>query len=370
MYEDFYGLKRKPFNIVPDPEFLFLTPKHQNALTYLEYGIKESLGFILLTGEVGAGKTTLIRHILNQIESEMSVAFIFNTNVTAEQFLCIVLHAFELTSEKDNKAGNLDVLYQFLVDNYTKGKRVLLIIDEAQNLSDEVLEEIRMLSNLQTDEQMLLQIMLVGQPELKLRLRKPGLSQFIQRTTVNYHLSGLSKEEVEQYISFRLQKAGGNPDLMSPEAKALIHSASRGIPRAINILCDTALVYGFADELEVIDVPLIEQVIKDRDVMIKDDESGNDDTQSLLESDKGWNDAVPARLRSLEDKINKLQMQTEWQLAQLEQRADGFKDELVQKLKNFIKQERQRNDKLLSDYSKLRLKYDLLLRVHSKNKKK
>ena len=175
MYEKFYGLKEKPFHIVPNPNYFFPSSKHENALTYIEYGLIEEVGFIPLTGEIGTGKTTLIRYLLNQIESEIDVAVIFNTKVSSDDLLSLILQEFELELDKsDTKAKKLDIFYRFLIDQYANSRRVLLVIDEAQNLSNEALEEIRMLSNLQTDNRFLVQIMLVGQPQLRYRLNSTG----------------------------------------------------------------------------------------------------------------------------------------------------------------------------------------------------
>ena len=264
MYENFYGLKEKPFQITPNPKYLYLSPVHESALTYLEYGLMENVGFILLTGDIGTGKTTLVRYLLDQFGSEKEIAVIFNTNITPDELLCLILQSFDLKPKDGNKTKNLEIFHEFLIDRYSKNKQVLLIIDEAQNLSDEVLEEVRMFSNLQSDDQNLLQIMLVGQPELKNRLQQPGHNPFAQRIAVNFFLSGLTDKETQSYIAYRLEKVGGNPDIFSPEAIKLIYQTSRGIPRTINLLCDTALVYGFGYELETIDFPVIEQVIRDK----------------------------------------------------------------------------------------------------------
>ena len=264
MYEHFYGLKEKPFQIVPNPSYLYMSPVHENALTYLEYGLMENVGFILLTGKVGTGKTTLVRHIMDQFETVKEIAVIFNTNVTTDELIHLILQSFELEPEVGNKTKNLDIFQHFLIEKYAENKQVLLIVDEAQNLSDEALEEVRMFSNLQSDDQSLIQIMLVGQPELKDRLLQPGHNPFAQRIAVNFFLSGLSDKETKSYIAYRLEKAGGRPDIFSQEAIDIIFKASGGIPRSINLICDTALVYGFGYELETIDAPVIEQVVKDK----------------------------------------------------------------------------------------------------------
>ncbi len=372
MYEKFYGLSKKPFHIVPNPDFLFLTSKHENALTYLEYGLNESVGFILLTGEVGTGKTTLIRHMLNQIDSSMNAAVIFNTNVSAEELLCLILQEFELTPTKGDKAKNLDLLYKFLIDKYSNDSKVLLIIDEAQNLSDEVLEEVRMLSNLHSDDQMLLQVMLVGQPELNARIRMPHLAQLAQRIVVNYHLLGLSQKETVQYIKYRLEKAGGKPNIFTPEAMDLIFKASAGIPRSINIFCDTALVYGFADEMASIDAPVIKQVIKDRGGLGQELDSDNGFLAQVAKTagEKDGEGKIPAGLKVLVGKMQKLERKIEAHVDDMEQRMENFREETMQQLQAYILQERKKNGKLLGDYSQAKLHYHSLLRSRAAEAKK
>jgi general secretion pathway protein A len=265
MYKEFHGFKEKPFNLVPNPSYLFLSERHSAALTFLEYGLAEKVGFVMLTGEIGIGKTTLIRYLLNQIESEMDVAVIFNTNVLTDDLIRLILSEFEIEYGDDiSKSRALEILYEFLIDRYAAGRKVLLIIDEAQNLSEAVLEEIRMLSNLQTDEEMLMQIMIVGQPELRVKINDPRLEQFAQRIAVSYHLSAINRDETGKYIAHRLEKAGGNPDLFTEDAIDRIFEVSCGIPRTINLLCDGCLVYSYAEGQHTIDDKIVEQVIEDK----------------------------------------------------------------------------------------------------------
>ena len=219
MCESHFGLTAKPFSMVPNPEILFLSKNHENALTYLEYGLSEKVGFILLTGEIGAGKTTLIRHMLNKMESQIDIAVIFNTSFTSDQMFRRILSEFEIPCDTTDKERHLQLLYQFLIDRYAQGRHMLLIVDEAQNLSDAALEDIRMLSNLQTDDRILLQIMLVGQPELKNRLNMPAFRQLAQRIAVSYHITPLDEVQTRHYIGYRIDKAGGEPDLFTPEAR-------------------------------------------------------------------------------------------------------------------------------------------------------
>jgi len=356
MYEKFYGFSEKPFHIVPNPHFLYLSAKHQHALTYLEYGIREGMGFILLTGEIGTGKTTLIRHMLNQIEADIEVAVIFNTNVSANQLLSLILQEFELEADGTDKARNLDRIYQFLIEKYARRCRVLLIIDEAQNLSDEVLEEVRMLSNLQADDTLLLQIMLVGQPELKAKLKRPGLAQLTQRIAVNYHLMPLNREETGVYIASRLEKVGGAPDLFSQEAVDEIYRASNGTPRTINLLCDSALVYGFADELQKIDKDILLQVLEDKGDLAWAMEAPAAAAPLLEQGEAAGTEFAELiqRLATVERQVQELRFQLTLQHEVLEKRDGGFKDEIVRQLSAQLEQERKKSEKLLLEYGRVK----------------
>ncbi len=366
MYENFYGFLEKPFHIAPNPKYLYFSSKHQNALTYMEYGIREGAGFVLLTGEIGTGKTTLIRYILNQIEAEMDVAVIFNTNVTSNQFLELVLREFELEVIANDKPKNLETLYQYLIQKYARKEKVLLIIDEAQNLSDDVLEEVRMLTNLQTDDNLLLQIMLVGQPELKAKLKRPSLAQLNQRIGVNYHLMPLTHEETGVYIASRLEKAGGSPDIFTADAVKVIFNATNGIPRLVNLLCDHALVYGYADELKIIDQSVIDQVIEDKgDIGIVSDDEKNVEGEANQIKDGLASDGDRQRLEIIEENIRQLQMQVKWQIEELEKRAENYKDDLVLQLNSQLQKERKSHKKtLISFISHLQKKYSVLKELY------
>ncbi|MFO7740454.1 MAG: AAA family ATPase [Desulfatiglandaceae bacterium] len=263
MYRQLYGLKEMPFRIVADPAYFYESVMHKRALTRLGNGLDQNSGILLLTGEIGSGKTTLVKYILNNISDKTEAAVIFNTNVSADELLEMVFIAFELSFPFGDKAGALNLLYPFLSLRYSEAKRVLLIVDEAQNLQVEALEEIRMLSNLQTADQRPLQIMLVGQPELTQKLKQSCLQPLTRRIAVKYHLTGLSREETGKYIAFRLNKAGGNPDLFEPKAVDLIYDVSKGIPRSINLACEAALVYGLADRAEVIGTDVVKQIIRE-----------------------------------------------------------------------------------------------------------
>jgi len=343
MYENYYGFKEKPFQIVPNPNYLYLSDNHRNALTYLEYGLTENVGFILLSGEIGSGKTTLIQYILNLLGPDTEAAVIFNTNVSPDQILGLILNELELTPKKD-KAENLDLISQFLIAKYAKGKRVLLIIDEAQNLSVETLEEVRMLSNLQTEDEPLLQIMLAGQPELISKLQTPNLRQFAQRIAVNYHLTGLDREETGKYISYRLEKAGGRPDLFTPDALDMIYRMSNGIPRSINLLCQAALVYGFADEVQTIDQAIIEQIIKDKIGIGFEQNAAEAALEPDLEHETRDRDGIEERLGALEAMMRSLEGQIQSQVDRLAVGADNFKDDLLRRMEQILTEDRKRND--------------------------
>jgi len=354
MYTEFYGLREKPFSIVPDPSFLYPSSKHRAALTYLEYGLMDRIDFILLTGEIGSGKTTLIKQLLTKIESDIEVAVIFNTNVSSEDLLELILYEFELEPPIRSKAGYLDTLNQFLISEYGKGKRVVLIVDEAQNLSQEALEEIRMLSNLHTGKDTLIQIILAGQPSLGARLRHPSLAQLYQRIAVKYHIPPLGFDETMEYIAYRLKKAGAEQeDLFTDEAVERIFQASGGIPRTINILCDGALVYGYADQLKTIDADVIEHVLADND------ETGIGPVQSIEEIQSNPavsldNGNMAIRLQSIEERLNKLSSQVDWQIENYEKRIDKYKDALIHKLERMLDEERKQNQRLLRKYNLLK----------------
>ena len=370
MYENFYGLTEKPFQIVPNPSYLYMSPIHENALTYLEYGLMENVGFILLTGKVGTGKTTLVRHIMDQFESEKEIAVIFNTDVTTDELVYLILQAFELEPEPVNKARNLKLFYQFLIKKYAENKQVLLIIDEAQNLSDAALEGVRMLSNLQSDDQNLIQIMLVGQPELKERLQQPGHKPFAQRIAVNFFLSGLTDTETRSYIAYRLEKAGGKSDIFNSEAIDMIYQASGGIPRSINLLCDTALVYGFGYELETIDPTVMEQVIKDKGGMGLNAEPDNKKGPFPLHAETDVGKADGERVQKLEDSVHLLKMQVDFlvkEIVALTEKTGDFTKDIDRKLEKLLNFERKRNDKLIVAYAQLKAKYDNLMKKRETN---
>jgi general secretion pathway protein A len=264
MYESFYGFKEKPFDLHPDPDYLYMSRVHEDTYVHLEYAIVENKGFVVVTGEIGSGKTTLINYLLNKIGEDIQVGLINNTNILPAEFLKMICQEFELDANTNNKAELIDIFSGFLIDQFAAGERVVLIIDEAQNLTNETMEEIRMLSNIETDKHHLVQIILVGQPELRFKLQQSNLKQFAQRVTVHCHLKGLENDEVREYINHRLEVGGSDrSDIFDKDTIDKIAVYSRGIPRLINVLCDSALVYGFADELETISTLILDNVYEE-----------------------------------------------------------------------------------------------------------
>jgi len=371
MYEEFYGFREKPFQIVPNPAYLYKSEKHAKALTYLEYGLRENVGFILLSGEVGSGKTMLIQYILAGLNNDAEVALISNTNISPGQLLVMILNEFELPSQKIDKATALDTLNRYLIQRYAEKRQVLLIIDEAQNLSGEALEEIRMLSNLHSDDQPLIQIMIVGQPELVAKLKRPVLRQFAQRIAVSFHLTGLDREDTGKYIAFRLRKAGGRPDLFTPHAVDIIFKLSEGIPRSINLACEAALVYGFADEAQRISQDIVKQIIQDKIGVGLGDKLPNKQDQSAGSPPaEQARQGVLLRLQKMENQMQALRKQIESQTKELQQRAAGNRDELMARLNQLLLEERKRNAELVRRYSRLEMKYRLLLGVKARLEEK
>jgi type II secretory pathway predicted ATPase ExeA len=268
MYKEFYGLRANPFNVNPDPRYLFLTRHTEEALACLTYGIQSRKGFVLLTGEVGTGKTTLINKLLEWLRlQQVATAFIFNSRLNTTQFLDYMMADFGIPSDSKAKSQILLRLYNWLLDRYRAGETAVLIVDEAQNLTEEVLEEIRMLTNLETFTEKLLQIVLVGQPELEQKLKQPQLRQLRQRLTLRAKTHALTLEETKAYIQQRLRIAGSSgQQIFDPDAVVAIHRYSNGIPRVVNLLCEHCLVSAFVDQQKVIGPAVVEFVARDFDL--------------------------------------------------------------------------------------------------------
>ena len=248
MYTEFYGLREKPFSLSPDPRFLFLSASHREALAHLLYGIEQGEGFIAITGEVGTGKTTLCRTLLQRLEPGSEIAFLFNPQLSGLELLQAITAEFGLPVEGQSRRELMAQLNAFLLTKKQEGRRVLLLIDEAQNLDSEALEQVRLLSNLETDTQKLIQIVLIGQPELDAMLESPHLRQLRQRISVRWRLNSLSASETREYIRHRLRVAAGKPlEVFTEMALREVHRRSTGIPRIVNRLCDRALLAGYSD---------------------------------------------------------------------------------------------------------------------------
>ena len=264
MYEQFYGLEENPFNVTPNPEYIYLGENHREALAQLLYGVKERKGFIVITGEVGTGKTTLVHYLLDKMNGDhIKTALLFNPKLTVDDFIQYILKDLGVRVQGKTKGEYLHYLHRYLLHAYQRDERVILIVDEAQGLKPELLEEIRLLSNLETSRSKLLQIVLLGQPELDKTLSQPGFRQLRQRINLRYHLPPLSERETEEYIGKRLRIAGAKEPIFTEKAIKQIYSKSGGIPRLINILCDNALLNGYALDQKMVGEKSVKEVAKD-----------------------------------------------------------------------------------------------------------
>jgi general secretion pathway protein A len=258
MYKEFFGLKEKPFNVTSDPSFLYLSRVHKEAFSHLLYGIKEKKGFMEITGEIGAGKTTLCRALLNHLGADTKSAFLFNSTLPDMQLFQMILEDFGLPVERKTKAAMLRQFNNFLLEELSKNGNVVLIIDEAQNLKNSVLEELRILSNLETEKEKLFQMVLVGQPQLRDKINSQNLEQLRQRISVRFHITPLERDEIADYINHRLKIAGSDGSVVFlPDAVALICDHSKGIPRLINRICDKALLCAYAAGTKTIDIAAV-----------------------------------------------------------------------------------------------------------------
>ncbi len=264
MYEHFFHLREKPFQMQPDPDFIYWSKAHSLAYTMLEYGVLNNSGFTVITGEIGCGKTTLLRFLLTQLDPAVTVGLLSNTQIREGELLRWIMMAFGQKYDQQSEIAAFHDFQEFLINEYANHRRVLLIVDEAQNLSPRTLEELRMLSNINSEKEQLVQIVLVGQPQLRDLLQRPELIQFAQRITSDFHLAPLLPIEATEYIFRRLEQAGGRRSLFSHPAAKLAAEASGGNPRIINMLCDTALVYAFSGQRPYVSYGLMTQVLEDK----------------------------------------------------------------------------------------------------------
>ncbi|ETX13224.1 ATPase [Roseivivax halodurans JCM 10272] len=263
-YIDHFNLRERPFSLVPDPDFLYWGPVHRGAFAMMEYGLMTRAPITLITGEVGAGKTTLLHHLLRSVEDDVVVGMVANTQGDRGEILRWAMLALDQRSEPGETYVDLFSRFQsYLIEQYAAGKRVLLIFDEAQNLSREALEELRMFTNINSGRDELLQLVLVGQPELREIISAPDLTQFAQRVSANFHLKPMDAGGVADYIAHRLRVAGATSEIFTPEACRAVYTATEGVPRLVNKLCDIAMVYAFSADSPVVDAETVEQVIAD-----------------------------------------------------------------------------------------------------------
>src|SRR5512140_1421445 len=265
MYQSYFGLAEAPFSIAPDPRYLYLSQRHQEALAHLLYGVSGDGGFVLLTGEIGAGKTTVCRCLLQQIPVSCDVAYIFNPKLTVEELLSTICVEFGIAYPAGNASIKVfvDCINAYLLDAHAKGRHTVLVIDEAQNLSAEVLEQMRLLTNLETNERKLLQIILLGQPELGLMLERPELRQLSQRIVARYHLGPLTRQEVAAYVRHRLEISGAQRPLFPASLMGRMYRLSGGVPRVINVLCDRALLGTYVQGKERVDRATLAQAARE-----------------------------------------------------------------------------------------------------------
>ncbi len=358
MYRKFFGLKKRPFILSPDPEFLYLSKVHDLALTHLEYGIVHNVGFLALTGDVGAGKTTLLKYLFEQVKDSLDIALVFNTNLDPVSFLEMLAREFELNPPSRSKTDLFDTLAEHFIEEYSKGNRCVVIVDEAQNLPTETFEELRMLSNLEVGSDFLLQILLVGQPQLRERLSDYSLAQLAQRISVHFHLTPLPLNEVGCYIDHRLKVAGysGSEPLFLDDAVDSIGRLSRGIPRVINSICDACLTYAFADDLKQVSGEVVEKVIKDNELLgaFVEEKTREEKEPLAVEHRENFGSSELSGMRELLSRIAGRLDALEMRMNMLE---TAEKDKLVGVLQAMLMKERQRSQELEQKIVALGFKY-------------
>jgi general secretion pathway protein A len=363
MYEAFYSFRKKPFELSPDPNFLFKSQRHQKALSYLEYGLSENVGFLVLTGDVGCGKTTTAKYVIRELGRSFVLSYVAHTHLSSDQVLKMIIAGFGLPTQMGEKSNSLDVLTRFLLTMRKKGKRALVVIDEAQNLTAMALEEIRMLSNIQNDSGALIQILLIGQPELLRTLKKPAMRQLAQRVAVHFHLTGLERQETAEYIAYRLEMVGGQRDLFTAAAVDRIFALSGGVPRLINLICEAALVYGFADESPRISQDIIRQIVSDRiGVGIATDPEETITPAQDAEAFAHLN-GYEERMMALQKDVEAMKTSVEVQVRGLEKTLFKANALLMDNLRKIILNERKRSHRLALNQVALQRKIDRLVQA-------
>ncbi len=354
MYNDFFGFQTKPFQITPDQTLLFMAPGHKEALACMEFGLLAETGIVLITGEIGTGKTTLIQRFLTELPSDVNVASILNTNITPDQLLEIFLQEFGLGGQYSNKAETIKAIETGLLKMRSENRRPLLIIDDGQNLSDEALEEVRWLSNLQDQRRMLVQVILVGQPELKAKLSDPAMASLTQRIGVTYHLGAFTLDEVGAYVTHRLNQVGGAANIFTKKAIKLIYETSKGIPRVINLLCDNALVAAFAEDTLVVDRSMVEQAVAEGSQSPLAAALMRLETNSNGVSAPRSNGPAPAQTVESNSVDTEKFRQMETRLKTLEKLVSQTHLEMRNMVKSLLTTERQNSDRLLEELTLLK----------------
>jgi general secretion pathway protein A len=322
MYESFFGLKEKPFNLTPDPGFFFMSRVHENAYLHLEYAVRENKGFVAIIGDVGCGKTTLVQYMLGNLLKNAEAAIVNQTNVLPIEFLKLVSLEYGLKPRGMDKAEILTSIHDFLIRKFAEKRRVVLVIDEAQNLPSGTFEEVRMLSNLESEKEHLIQIILSGQPQLKARLERGDLEQFVQRLAVQCNLSPLDERESEEYILHRLEVAGGRGKrIFEKGALQAVWEHSRGIPRMINVLCDTALVYAFGEGKRTVDEAMVEEAHKAKCI---DTAQTGQPVPAPNKSDLSIRElqSIQERILSIEGRLDKMEDSLSGKLAVLQKHTE------------------------------------------------
>ncbi|MCW8091261.1 XrtA/PEP-CTERM system-associated ATPase [Alteromonas sp. ASW11-130] len=338
MYESYYGLNSKPFQLTPDPAFFFASKWHKRAMSYLQYGLSQAEGFIVITGDIGTGKTTIANSLLAEIEDDIVAAQIVTPKLSPDELVKMVAAKFDLEVAGLSKADILDVLEHFLYDLSKQGKRALLLVDEAQNLPLETIEELRMLSNFQQFGKPLLQSFLLGQEELQPILRAPNMEQFRQRIVASCHLAPMTEDETQHYIEFRMQHAGwqGNR-LLSDKAFSHIYQFTRGVPRKINTLMDRILLYGFLEELEVLTEEAVNAVIEEvKDEMFIPQSPKFEETEEVAENNTTSNSADEGSFKPTQKVLtpngNEIK-EVEYYKGMLSELVDALDDAISHKIK-------------------------------------